>query len=107
MQVGVPQGSVLSATLYSVYINDTPPPKKKLPVGVHLTLFADDICMYVMDRKEGYVLRKLQGSLNSTETICKHWNVKITEDIPWAVCFSRRIRSSQVQLTLKARTSPL
>jgi hypothetical protein len=55
MQVGVAQCSVLSPTLYNVYINDTPQ-----LLGVHLTLFAEDNCLYVTNHKEGYVLRKLQ-----------------------------------------------
>jgi hypothetical protein len=54
MQAGVPQGSVLSPTLYNLYINDTP----QTP-GVYLGLFADDTCQYATDRKEGYVLRKI------------------------------------------------
>jgi hypothetical protein len=37
MQAGVPQGSVLSTTLYNLYINDTP----KTP-GVKLALFTND-----------------------------------------------------------------
>jgi hypothetical protein len=48
MQAGVPQGSVLSPTLYTLYINDTP----QTP-GVNLALFADDTCLHATDRKEG------------------------------------------------------
>jgi hypothetical protein len=52
MQAGVPQVSVLSPTLYNLYINDTP----QTP-GVNLAFFADDTCLlYMRDRKEGYVL---------------------------------------------------
>jgi hypothetical protein len=51
MQAGVPQSSVLSPTLYNLYINDTP----QTP-GVNLALFGDDACLYATDRKEGYVL---------------------------------------------------
>jgi hypothetical protein len=65
----VPKGSVLSSTLYSIYINDTP----QTPV-VCVGLFAGD------DRKEGYVLRKLQRGLGVTEMLCELWNIKINED---------------------------
>jgi retron-type reverse transcriptase len=51
MKAGVPQGSVLSATLFNVYVNDTPQ-----AIGVHLAPFADDICLNEAERKEGYVL---------------------------------------------------
>jgi hypothetical protein len=54
MNAGVPQGSVLSPTLFNMYINNTPQ-----AIGVHLALFADDTCLYATDHKEGYVLRKL------------------------------------------------
>jgi hypothetical protein len=60
MQARMPQGSVLSPTLYYLYINDTP----QTP-GVNLALFAGDSCIYATDRKEGYVLRKLQRGLGS------------------------------------------
>jgi retron-type reverse transcriptase len=60
MQAGVPQGSILPPTLYNLYINDTPQTH-----SVHLTLFADDTCLYATERKGGYDLRKLQHGLNS------------------------------------------
>jgi hypothetical protein len=62
MKAWVPQGSVLSPTLFNMYVDDTPQ-----AIGVHLALFADDICLYTSERKESYVLRKLQRGLNSVE----------------------------------------
>jgi hypothetical protein len=63
MRTGVLQDSVLSPTLYIMYINDAP----QTP-GVYLALFADDTCLYATDRKEGFVVRKLQRGLSSMET---------------------------------------
>jgi hypothetical protein len=74
MQAGVSQDSVLSHTLYSLCINDTP----QTP-GVYLGLFADDTCIYAADRRECYVLRKLQRGLSAIETWCECWNMKSTK----------------------------
>jgi retron-type reverse transcriptase len=65
MQAGLPQGSVLSPTLFNLYINNA------LQTHVHLALFADDTCLYSTDRKEGFIVRKLQRGLSSTETWCE------------------------------------
>jgi hypothetical protein len=65
MQGGVAQGSVLSATLFNLYINDA-----LQTHGVHLALFATD-------RKEGFIVRKLQRGLSSMETWCERWNIKL------------------------------
>jgi hypothetical protein len=65
MQARVPQGSVLSPTLYNLYINDT----SKTP-SVNLALFADDNCLFATDRKEGYVLKKIQRGLNCMAAWC-------------------------------------
>jgi hypothetical protein len=75
MQAGVPQGSVLSPTLYNLYINDTPQTS-----GVNLALFADDTCLYATDRKGDYVLSNIQRGLNSMAAWCERWNIKIYED---------------------------
>jgi hypothetical protein len=60
MEAGVSQGSVLSPTLYNLYINDT-----LQDMGAHLALFADDTCLYATDRKEGYIFMKFQRALDS------------------------------------------
>jgi hypothetical protein len=72
MQAGVPHGSVLSPTLFNLYINDA-----LQTHGVHLALFADDTCLYATDPKEGFIVRKLQRGLSSMETWCEHWNIKL------------------------------
>jgi hypothetical protein len=75
MQAGVPQGSFLSPSHFNMYINDVPQ-----TYSVHLALFADDTCLYATDRKEGFVVRKLQRRLSLMETWCERWNIKINED---------------------------
>jgi hypothetical protein len=48
--------------------------------NVYLGLFVDDTCVYATDRKEGYVLRKLQQGLSANETWSERWNIKRNED---------------------------
>jgi hypothetical protein len=83
MQAGVPQGSVLSPTLFNLYINDAPQTH-----GVHLAQFSDDTYLYVTDRKEGFIVRKLQRDFSSMETWFERWNIKISKDKTQGV-FSR------------------
>jgi hypothetical protein len=80
MRAGVPQGSVLSPTLYNMYINDVP----ETP-GDYLTLFADDTYLY--GTKEGFFVRKFQRGLTSMETLCERWNSKINEDKSQGIYF--------------------
>jgi hypothetical protein len=71
---GVPQSSVLSPTLFNLYINDAPPQTH----CVHLDLFAEDTCLYATDRKDGFIVRKLQRGLSSLGTWCERWNIKMS-----------------------------
>jgi hypothetical protein len=101
MQAGVPQGSVLSPILYNLYINDTPQAS-----NVNLALFADDTCLYATDRKEGYVLRKIQRGLDSMAAWCERWNIKINEDKTRGIYFSHQNRLPDSLLTLNERNIP-
>jgi hypothetical protein len=74
--------------------------------GINLALFADDTCLYARDRKEGYVLRKIQRELNSMATSCECWNIKINEDKTLAILSTHRNRSPDTLLTLNRRNIP-
>jgi hypothetical protein len=101
MQAWVPQGSILSSILYSMYINDAP----QTP-GVYLALFADDTCLYAKECKEGYGLRKLQHGLSSMEMWCECWNIKINEEKTRAIYFSHRLTPPESHLTLNGWNIP-
>jgi hypothetical protein len=85
-----------------MYINDAP----QTP-GLFLSLFADDTCLYATDRKQGFVVRKLQCVLSSMVTWCERWNIKINEDKTQGIYFSRNHRPPEPHRTLNGRNNPL
>jgi hypothetical protein len=101
MEAGVPQGSILSPTVYNIYVND--PPQSQ---GVHLAIFADDNFLNATDRKEGFILRKLQRGLSSIEAWCERWNIKINEDKTRGIYFSLSRRPPVSRLTLNGKDIP-
>jgi hypothetical protein len=84
-----------------MYINDALPTH-----DVHLAFFADDTCLNTTDRKEGFVVRKLQRGLSSMETWCEHWIIKRNEDKTQGIYFSRSRRPHESHLTLNGRDIP-
>jgi hypothetical protein len=100
MQAGVPQGSDLSLTLFNLYVNDAPQTHR-----VHLALFTD-ICLYATDRKESFIVRKLQRGLSSMEIWYKHRNIRINEDKTQGVYFSRSRRQPESCPKLNGRNIP-
>jgi hypothetical protein len=95
MQAGGPQVSVLSPTLYNLCRNDTPQTSRE-----NLALFADDTCLYAADRKEGYVLRKIQRGVNCMAAWCELWNINVNEETIRAIYFTHRNRLPDSPLTV-------
>ena len=100
IKAGMAQDSVLLPILYNLLINyafQTP--------GAYLALFADNTSIYPTDRKEHYVIRKLQRGLSSLESWRERWNIKPTK-ISQPVYFSCGNGLAETQLTLNGQNIP-
>jgi hypothetical protein len=67
---------------------------------------AEDTGVYATDRKEGFIVRKLQRGLSSMEAWCERWNIKINEGKTQGIYFSHSRRPPVSRLTLNGKDIP-
>ena len=75
IEAGVPQGSVLSPLLFSIFINDIPIRNK--PNHSQSTLFADDLATAFLFKKPGNVQVQIQKYLFELEAWLTKWRMKM------------------------------
>lgn len=63
-QNGVPEGEILSGTLFLIAINDI---TSNLPNTVKSSLYADDLVIYIKDRNMNNLAHSLQLAVNKLE----------------------------------------
>lgn len=82
ISAGVPQGAVLSPTLYSLYIADFVP-----KMGSEIALYADDMAIMVKGKISNAIVNKLKKSLRKCATFYKKWKIRINTDKTQAMLF--------------------
>ena len=94
---GVPQGSVVSPTLFNIMINDI---TQNIHEEVEASIYADDCALWVRDYKVGKCITLLQGALDRISSWSKQWGLQISASKSKAVIFSRRRKLQQIPLKL-------
>lgn len=74
---GVPQGSCLSPTLFSVFFSDI---AQVIPPQIKKALFADDLSIWYSDKTLKKIEKNLQLAIDAITDYCKKWNLKINLD---------------------------
>lgn len=82
---GVPQGSVLSPTLYNVFTADI-----LMVDGVVYAFFADDTAFLASDKDPEIVVTKLQQAQNCLEEFQRKWRIKINANKTQTIFFTRK-----------------
>ncbi len=90
IRAGVPQGSVLAPTLYSIYTADIPEPK-----GVMVGTFADDTAYLATHTDPEKATTILQSAITKLESWLDTWKIKVNPS-----------KSVNVVYTLNKRTPP-
>ena len=74
LKKGVPQGGVLSPTLFLVFINDL---VRDMPRKVQGAIYADDLVLWCSEEHLSTANYRLQQALNTLEGWTKQWLVRI------------------------------
>jgi hypothetical protein len=90
---GVPQGSCISPTLYSVFTSDMPSSSQH-----ETALFADDVAKFKSSRSASTIVRGLSRAAQQTHSYMDKWRICINGRKTQAMFFSRR-RSRQLPPT--------
>ena len=75
LEEGIPQGSVLSCTLFIIAINSI---TSYLPIGVRSSLYVDDFTIWISSRNVAHMERKLQETLNKLKMWCDRTGFKFS-----------------------------
>ena len=101
MNEGVPQGSVLSCTLFALAINDV---TKCIPKETKLTLYVDDLTIYASGRREIGIVRQLQTAIRHLEEWSSKTGFKFSVDktVALHICRKRNCGKSTGPLLLNS-----
>jgi hypothetical protein len=85
MRAGVAQGGLISPVLFSLYVNDMPPPSHH----VELALYADDTAVIATSRKPTLLVSYLESYLNDLQRWLSEWRIAINVSKSSAIIFAR------------------
>ncbi|GFW54514.1 RNA-directed DNA polymerase from mobile element jockey [Trichonephila clavipes] len=84
---GLPQGSLSSPLLFTVYVNDVPQTDLS-----HLAMFADDTAIITQNKRFSVVISNLQHYISLLELWLTDWKVKVNASKSACLMFTRRPR---------------
>ncbi|XP_052744245.1 probable RNA-directed DNA polymerase from transposon BS [Bicyclus anynana] len=106
IRAGVPQGSVLSPLLYSLFTSDIPTDHP----GVHVAQFADDTALYATAVNRVHIRARLQKAVNIIGKWFRLWRIEVNPEKSAAVLFTgkavSRLKSGLKEVSLYGAPIP-
>jgi hypothetical protein len=95
---GVPQGSCLSPTLFSIFFSEV---TKNIPSRIKKALFADDLSIWFTNKSLKKIEKALQEAINTITNFCSKWNLKINQNKTVYTVFTTAGRRINYEKTYK------
>ena len=90
---GIPQGSVISPTLFLIMIDEIATNINTLFRHTHHSIFADDVAIWCVHQSIDRSAQVVQMALNKISEWCDTWGLKISGEKSTSVVFTRSNRS--------------
>jgi len=100
---GVPQGGVLSPTLFLIFIDDLP---KIFTSNIHRALHADDLAIWTQSEYVGVTKVRMQEAINKVEEWTKSWGIEINKSKTVTTLFTLSTKPQNYTLTLENTPLP-
>ena len=94
---GVPQGGVLSPTLFLIFMNDL---KEQMTKNVQCAGYADDLALVCSEDTVGTAQVRLQSTLNNLSAWSNSWGLKINATKITYTVFSLSSKPQKARLTI-------
>ena len=104
LREGVPQGGVLSPTLFLVFINDI---MKDMPQKIQGAIYADDLVLWCSEEYLTTARYRIQEALNILDSWTKKWLVKINSSKTTYTVFSLSTKEQKKSITLQLNGTTL
>ncbi|KAH0808874.1 hypothetical protein GEV33_013917 [Tenebrio molitor] len=101
IEAGVPQGSVLSPTLYAIFTADIPKPDE-----TKIALYADDTAILTRSESPELISGQLRRAVESLEAWFRRWRIDVNPDKSSAILFTRRRHRPDGEIVMFDRPIP-